>query len=270
MKHSIKEVDKVFDTNGSNPVLVLCDDFNDYVVKYQRSPIATALFNEHIGASFLKIWDLHVPDFDLVIVDRAHIEKLHHSRIQPHYFDSPCFGSKFSRDFNDFTQLVTSSPSSGLKKFVYKDELLKIALFDIWVSNEDRNFQNTNLMYDLRNGNRFVPIDHVLIFSGSNLKYGLSQLTFNDSILSFNGMKILFKKKELLDSVMIEGLKEKYYLCIETCNEKLDQIVASVPEEWNIHIEETTRLIRARIFNERWIDESWINFISFIQYVVKH
>jgi len=68
LRESITIIEKknVFNTKGSHPVLVYCNDFSYYVVKYKRNRVATNLFNEYIGASFLKLWDLAIPDFEFI------------------------------------------------------------------------------------------------------------------------------------------------------------------------------------------------------------
>lgn len=42
--HTIQEVHKMFDTPGSSPLLVTCNDFNDWVCKYDQH--GQYLFNE--------------------------------------------------------------------------------------------------------------------------------------------------------------------------------------------------------------------------------
>ena len=53
-------------------------------------------------------------------------------------------------DFKNFKRFGINIGSH----FFFKDELLLIALFDIWMSNDDRNTNNPNLMYDLLNRNK--------------------------------------------------------------------------------------------------------------------
>ncbi len=264
MKTSITPITKIYETSGSNPVLVLCDDYNFYVVKYKKSTVGTNLFNEYLAASFLKIWELHVPNFEIIKVLQEHIPPSFDSRIQPHYFDSSCFGSRFSRDYSDVTLFLNPTTKNWKDQFSYKEEIFLIALFDIWISNEDRNFNNPNLMYDLSTNNRFIPIDHQFIFSGSNLEYGISQLTFNDSILNYPLAKKLFTKKAL-NTELIATIEEKYYLCIDKCAKNIEHIFVEVPEDWNINKEKTKSLIKENLFTQQWIDKSFSSFKEFLQ-----
>lgn len=269
MKTSIQEIEKVWNTNGSRPVLVLCNDLNHYVVKYKRNNlVATALFNEYLAASFLRIWELHVPNFEFIKIQQEHVPPRLHADIQPYFFNDTCFGSKHSRSYLDVTHFLHMSSEYWKKRFILNKELLQIALFDAWMANEDRNANNPNLMYDLDQDNRFVTIDHQHIFNSSNLQYGLSQLTYTDSILNFQGIKSLFKKKELVATETIDQLEKKYYICVEECSRNLDGVVDSTPSDWNIDQNETVRLIRESIFSEEWIKDSWKSFISFVQTLV--
>lgn len=56
---TIEEIHKIFDTQGSSPLLVTCDDFNDWVCKYDRFP--QYLFNELIASKFAVIFDIKTP-----------------------------------------------------------------------------------------------------------------------------------------------------------------------------------------------------------------
>jgi hypothetical protein len=66
---------------------------------------------------------------------------------------------------------------------------LMIALFDIWISNEDRTENNFNLLYDA-DRKLFVPIDHTSIFNGNNLDKGPEQITINESIINSLGCSL--------------------------------------------------------------------------------
>ncbi len=59
---------------------------------------------------------------------------------------------------------------------------LLIALFNLWVANEDRNWNNANLLYDV-NSNNLIAIDHGCILNTATFDYNLSLLTQNETIL---------------------------------------------------------------------------------------
>jgi len=187
-----------------------------------------------------------------------------HPNITPHYFESTCFGSKFSRSYSDISAILGDSPQLWKEKFVHKNELLLIALFDIWVANDDRNINNANLMYDLSAGNRFIPIDHQDIFNSSNLEYKLSQLTSNDSILNYQTLPQLFKKNEIQNQQLVAEIEDKYYFYINKCQQNLDKIFKKIPEDWNIDTNYYVKLIDNQIFNQKWIKDCWQTFITLL------
>jgi len=262
---TIIKKENVFNTRGSYPVLVYCDDLSYYVVKYKRNRKATNLFNEYIGASFLKLWDLAIPDFEFIDVKNEHVPLGLHSDISPHYFESTCFGSKFSRSYSDVSQILGESPQMWKEQFVHKNELLFIALFDIWTANEDRNINNANLMYDLSDGNRFIPIDHQHIFNSSSSESKLSQLTSNDSILSYQPLRQLFKKNEIQKQELVVEIRDKYYFYIDECHQNLDKILEKIPEDWNINTNDYVKLLDSQIFNQEWVEDCWENFITLLR-----
>ena len=81
---TIEEVHRVFNTSGSSPLLVTCDDFRDWVCKYDRAP--KNLFNELLAAKFAKIWGINIPEVALINVKKEHVPFSKFS-IQPKLFD---------------------------------------------------------------------------------------------------------------------------------------------------------------------------------------
>jgi len=119
-------------------------------------------------------------------------------------------------------------------------------------------------MYDLANQNRFVPIDHQYLFNSSNLEYGLTPLTFNESILYHPFTEKLFGNNGIRDKALIDSVKDKYYICTDACAVNLDKIINSIPKDWNIDIAKYQKLLGESIFAEKWIDDCWETFLSFI------
>ena len=146
---SIQTANRQYQT-GDAPILILCNDMQDYVCKYALNGNATNLLCEYLAASFLKLWELPVPDFCFVQVNYEHVQQL---GIPKHVIEKTCFGSKFSKSY---VELNLFNDEPDLKKqtgyIAHKMNLLKIALFDIWLANEDRNHNNLNLIVDVANG----------------------------------------------------------------------------------------------------------------------
>lgn len=263
--NSISKPERVFETSGSQPALILCDDFNYYVCKYNRSPGVEAkkLFHEFIAGRFAQIWNLAIPDFCFVNVNPDHV--LDYGILQPAFFQTLCFGSKYNGSFIEIDEFYGELSASQKRKYGFKYDFLKIALFDIWMANDDRNFNNYNLLIDVENGNRFTPIDHDAIFNTGNLDNGLFLLSANETLIDTDITKRLFGAKELRNSDFIKNIENEYYLCISECSKNLDIILQDVPESWNINTEKYRTLLTNNSFNKKWIEKSLEHFLELIQ-----
>ncbi len=263
--NSISQVNKVYSTAGSEPVLVLCSDLEFYVCKYKMAIGGSAekLFREYLGACFLKEWSLLVPDFAFVEISEHHIKEF--LKLQPHYFQTTCFGSKYIRDSKEFDNFFVFLQPSDKKLFNNKFDFLKIGLFDIWISNEDRHTQNYNLLLNFETFYDIIPIDHSEILNSGNLDKGLNLIPENESIISSPLTRKLFTKKELKDKSNLQRIEEDYYFCIEKCKDNIDEITQNIPDDWHVNIEKQKELLHQELFKTDWIESVFSQFISFVQ-----
>ncbi len=250
--HSITEIKKehCYDTNGSRPVRVFCNDLNYYVCKYRTGAgFPFLLFNEYIAARFLQFWNLPVPDFAFVLVNREHLGQ---TLLPYHFFDLPAFGSRFMGNFKEVdkffleTSYIRKDNSSGRISF------LKIALFDLWLCNEDRHYDNFNLLYNFKN-DLFVPIDHAFCFNSSNLARDPYLISDNISILSTPFLNRFFDRnlQTKADELRLKIIKE-FYSNVGTCYEKIDEILNELPSAWKPDPE----FLRERLqlfFSQQWL-----------------
>jgi len=263
--NSISRPDRIFETSGSQPALILCDDFNHYVCKYNRHPGARAvkLFHELLAGSYARLWNLAIPEFCLVYINPGHIEG--HESLQPAFFSTLCFGSKYDRRYSEIDEFYADMATYDKRKYEFKFDFLKIGLFDIWLANDDRNFNNYNLLIDVENRNRFVPIDHDAIFNTGNLSRGLELLTEHDSLINTDLTRKLFSTKELRNKVFLENTRNNYYLCIAECKKNTNKILQEIPTEWGIDVAEYQNLLNKYLFNKKWVDRCFKHFQELIQ-----
>ncbi len=122
--HSISNLrpEDVIPTNGSTPVVVLCDDLEYWVVKYPRRNRDFDLAKEYLGAAFLREWGLAIPEFAFVKVPMAHVPMGLHPRIQPYFFKGTCFGLKYERHFDEVTKLLEGMSDYQKNLIVRKEE----------------------------------------------------------------------------------------------------------------------------------------------------
>ena len=259
--NTLHKPDIVYPTGG-NPLLVLCDDLQDWVCKHSRE--SSKLVNELLGSSFAVHWNLHTPEISLITVKKEHIP----AHLQGVNFSKSCFGSKYIRKSKELDH-----PSIGMfkdynfkRKIENKDDFLLICLFDIWLSNEDRNHNNTNLLLDFSDINkiRFTVFDHDSIFNSNNLGLGIYQINEFDSLLYSELGSILYKKKQSLVNA-VDNIIKKFYICISACEENLRQIIDLIPDDWGVDRDYLERQLRNNLFAKEWLRECENNFRIFVQ-----
>jgi hypothetical protein len=257
---SISIIEKVLTSTGSRPVVVWCDDLNYYACKYSKPH---DLLNEYIGASFCKLWGIPVPDYCFIKVKSEHIL----NGLPKKSFDKTCYGCLYLEYAKDVNEYLTTWKTNNyeLGKIANKEDLLRIGLFDLWLSNEDRNHNNANLLINPTvDGYNIIAIDHVNIFNSSSLSHGLFQLNEFESIISTDYVKLLFKRSERLND-LIDNLEENFYVCVKKCQKNLTAILKKVPQDWNIDIVATETLIRHQLFSEDWKRQTIQSFRLYLE-----
>lgn len=250
--YSIKEIEKQYDT-GELPVLVTCSDMNAYICKYMRSSSAAyKLVSELVGALFAKAWKIASPPCAFV-----QIKTEHWAAIQtPRNLSAPCWGYQELKGSMDITPTTYSKIELRKEPLL---QLLKIALFDFWIANEDRTCNNANLLYDVIN-QQLISIDYGGILNTSILTSSLSQLSPTDTILYAD---IFHHLKKCSTNRQIEKeaarLKDYYYTCVTKSHKCVDYILQVIPEEWNVR----TSFVESKLhqlFDQEWLNEVWFNF----------
>jgi len=258
---SISEIWREIDTNGSMPVVVLTDDFEDYACKYDHR---SKLINEFIAHQFLQQWGLPVLPAALVKIKKEHIpERILQGRIRISDFDKPAFGLRYDNEATDATNMLRGlkHDSYEIGKFTNRLDLLKIALFDLWVANDDRNHNNYNILIS---ENKFIPIDHSTIFDGNRLGSELAQITEDDSILS-SDLALTFLNQKTKAEAEANKLIQNFPNFVARCNENLPAIIASLPDDWCSDKPTLSNSIQSAIIdNEDWLNETISSFSQLI------
>lgn len=256
---SIQTANRQYQT-ADRPVLVLCSDMQEYVCKY-ASGNATNLFCEYVAASFLRIWQLPVPDFAFVKLKYEHLKQF---SISKHSVEKTCFGSKYSRFYQELTHFTDLPDLKKQKGYdVHRGNLLKIALFDFWIANEDRNYNNLNLLIDIKDNYNFVPIDHGAIFNTRTMDWQMSLLTENECLTDTPLVKLLFQKMDFSRDY-IQNLKEYFYLCTLECKKNFDEILKLIPPDWNFDLAAASHKIKNELFSANWEDQVIETFLEYI------
>ena len=246
---------------GNTPMRVHCNNFEDYVCKYNPNySSADLLAREYLAASLLNIWELSPPVFDLIFIKREHLTP--GLPIGAINYECPCFGSKFNREYRELDAFISQTTKS---KFSHPQDFLKIAFFDIWVSNEDRHPGNYNLLIAVED-DKFVfkPIDHGASFHTGNQGRENYTLSYEESLLSSPLVKRLFNKSLLKNEGNLEVLRDTWYLCHVECGRRKEGLIANMPEEWLIPKVQLKDEIEKFMFSDEWFSECWDTFIEYL------
>lgn len=254
-------------TTGDNPILVTCTDMSDWVCKHGRLS-SSILFSEVIGSTFAQLWDLRTPEISFVNVLHEHLPKEYLNVVQPAFFNKPCFGSLYINDSQvvDKTLLPSFRNPIFRSRVANKTDLLKIALFDIWIGNEDRHHGNSNLLLDQTIANKyyFNVFDHGAIFNSNTLSYGIQLISENESIICSDLAQILFNRGKTLTKI-VDNIVKDFYLCTLKCESELSNILNYIPIQWGLNIQDLELLIRTNLFTQEWKSDCENHFRALIQ-----
>lgn len=136
------------------------------------------------------------------------------------------------------------------------DDLIRIAIFDLWVDNADRRGENYNLLLKMEEGKlKFIAIDHAFTFGGLS---GMN--IFNASTLPNSYRKLIesqyfrsvvkhFNKSERLE-ITNQFVSLVSHLDIEKI---INEAFAQIPEQWEINPTLRKRIIDFLQSNQRII-----------------
>jgi hypothetical protein len=238
--HSIKNIHKYFGTTGSKPVGVLCDDGNIYVCKYDRRRGDDPRLNEYLGTCLLQCCGIPTPNMAWVQIGIEHNPDK--NAVEDIFLNDICFGSLYLPNTADFHEILEDRNITDLK-YINRIDVLKIALFDLWASHQDRNQENTNLLvgvYENSAKERIIAIDNASIF---NFEFGernsLKPLQYEQSMLSSVHLKVLYADEEsvFFDAEIAVKLWQNG---VQNCIKIIDNILA----ELHISLDTDTELLK--------------------------
>lgn len=257
-------------TTGTRPLLVRCEGNREWVLKHCDGQKHT-MCNELLASRFAQNWGISTPDISLLVIPDEFLPSIEGYNFPKRFFSAPCFGSGYIRTCSEInkTMIPLFEKPTFRRKIHEKADFLLIALFDIWLSNEDRNHGNPNLMLNIGDNKayHFVAFDHNSIFNSNSLRYGIYEINGDDTLINSEFTGFLFRKGKALVA-LINDLEEKFYLCVERCKDNLPDILSQIPPEWTINIEELEELLVNNIFSEEWIARCITAFRTFIQLYV--
>lgn len=248
--HSIQTVLREYGT-GDKPLLVSCNDGNGYVCKHAPDHgSSNKLFYEYLSASFLKIWELPVPDFAFVKINPEHL--IPGCKIAKSHFRRVCFGSQYNASGQELTRFTDSPTTNSKKNYTnHRNDAIKVSLFDIWIGNEDRHQGNYNLLIDPTDDYKIIPIDHGAVLNTGILSQPIEPLTIDESLACSTFVKKLFNRDDF-NKVVVPSFKEYFYLCTRNCKEAYHEILNSTPTDWQIDLNAIARKIEEELLSPKW------------------
>lgn len=238
-------------TDGHSPMYFLCDDGNFYYCKYRtqfKRAELDCLVYEMVCHHLLERLQIPTPDIALAVVQDGSydIRKLKSNKlyIEPNIV---CFASKQAPNTVLVTGIQSISKKIQANRFENIYDLLKIAMFDLWVENDDRgrgSRENYNLLVQTVNVQnnesgktttkfRWLAFDHAFAFGGQN-----NFRLFNETMMPSLPFKLFesqyFKsfKKYFKPSVYDSIVENFLDLQPDEIESVIQPVFAQLPTEW--------------------------------------
>jgi hypothetical protein len=235
---------KELQTDGHSPMHFICSDGEAYYVKYRsgksldKNEINCLVF-EMICTRLLRRLQIPVPDQALVTINENSYAP-GQLTTNKKYIKSGiiAWGSKEIPQTDLVKEIEQVANKKGFNKFKNPDDLIRIAIFDLWVDNADRHSGNYNLLTKMEDGKlKIITIDHAFTFGGLKGMNIFNASTLPDSYKKlsesqyFRSMIKYFNKNERLD-IANQFLSLLEELDIENL---IDEVFTQIPAQWGIN-----------------------------------
>lgn len=246
---NIVEIKNRLGNGCTEPFVVWCDDGQTYVVKFpgNRQGIKT-LVNEYIASNLCEYLNLPILPYNLIHVKLSDYNEKMSKEI------SLLDGTAFGTVYND--NALTILNSRMIIQSANRNDAIKILIFDLLIGNFDRN--KGNLMIDSVS-KKIIMIDHTHIFGLGTLwdEYQLPRLIdepFEISKLDkFNYNNIVESLN--FDDTFYKELNKFVIRVKNISKEFIENIMNSIPEDWNVSKTEKQLLLKYIYSRFKRIDE---------------
>lgn len=241
------------DTDGHSPMKFICSDGAVYYVKYRsgksldKKEINCLVF-ELVCTKLLQRLHIPVPEQALVRIGENSYAPgqltANRKYIKPGII---AWGSKEIEQTDLVKEIEQVFNKKGFNKLKNPDDLIRIAIFDLWVDNADRHSGNYNLLVKMENGKlKIITIDHAFTFGGLKgmniFNITTQPHTYKKLIESqyFHSVMKHFNSKERLEiaSQFLSLLSEL------DINNLIDEVFKEIPGQWGI-----SPLLKGRIID---------------------
>lgn len=241
----------------SRPLLVRTSDHHVCYCKIDDQDGHPVIENELLAAFLLSTWGLSCPESYLLKIDDENVQAELLGKYGRRINKPVAFGSEVIRQSLDANSLFLPRMIRDRKFFQpqFISDLIKIALFDIWVENVDRRQANMNLLLtDAGHYYKLHPIDHVLIlfpviidpdYSGENDFQFYNEV--DHTLLGSEILKAYKRSPGILDEIL-SPLPDYFHTSVLRCLDEFENFYSFTHGFLN-----TEYLLRVRtfLFNER-------------------
>lgn len=214
--------------------IITFDDGQDYVVKFVRDGFEKILPNEWIAYCLARFLGLPIPYSRMVEVPEEFfigIADTSQERYTPRQFASVCI-----------PDCVSLHQVSAVESVINHSSLAGIILLDYWLCNQDRNRSNVLLREEQTGVYRMWMIDHGDSFGSY---FWTTADLRRPSIKLYKSMTHQF----MAQFVQTEQEFAEYMNIIRTIPRLLiEEIVAIIPNEWNISDEERDAIVKQLLY----------------------
>jgi len=235
-------------TDGHAPIAFVCDDLNIYYCKYLNSlkkEELTCLAYEVVANKLLIELGIPTPEIAVVTVTENTLNKKEIKQNKRLRVGNVCFGSKEVENATEVQSLAQIKSKIEFKKLSNPTDIIKIAIFDLWINNSDRgrNFGegfNYNLLLEPQ-GNKYqlLAFDNAFIFGGLN-QIGI--FTPSNYIDISNKIHLSPYYKSIVKHITLKEFKEVVNNFITLLRENYDTIVSNIIKEVGVYWELTPNL----------------------------
>lgn len=161
------------ETDGHSPMKFICSDGEVYYVKYRsgksldKNEINCLVF-EMVCTSILQRLHIPVPEQALITINpNSYVTGQLVSNKKYTKGGIIAWGSKEIQQTDLIKEIEQIQKKKEFNKLLNPEDLIRIAIFDLWVDNADRNSSNYNLITKLEDGKlKIISIDHAFTFGG--------------------------------------------------------------------------------------------------------
>ena len=227
-------------TDGHSPMKFVCSNNNVYYCKYRvnyKLEELDCLIYEVVCHNLLKSLGIPTPDIALVeLLEGTFSSK---DLVKNKSFAKPgiiCFGSKEVKYANLITGLELVNNSESLNMIYNPYDLVKIAVFDLWINNADRGRnENYNLLTSSLDGKlKIWAFDHAFAFGGINelrIFNNLNKPDISNKLINTYYFKSMVSQLDLTSCLdAIEDLVSNFYQLEQDVLLAFEQ----VPSDWKV------------------------------------